>query len=156
MITAWVGRNLWVGPVHDAYLGFHMPDKYWTRSYFRNLLITRCNFDWHTQTYKSQLWSGLQRPSAWNIDHGSVRIKTGTQTPIASRSFKVVYQLFFLFFLNVFSFLNTSARKEKNVSSNFRSKFGPSQLRSHVRRGVAEEARDPLPRYLRGGPVPDR
>ena len=70
-----VGRKRWVGPAHAAYLWLPIID-FLRRtnnghelSNFRILLNTLCKFDWHTDI---QLWSGLQWPSSWNMDHGSV------------------------------------------------------------------------------------
>ena len=56
-----------------------------------------------------------KRSSSWNIDHGSVETQTCTQTPIASRSFIVVYQSYFQNFLNLFS---TRPRKKKYRGKN--------------------------------------
>ena len=59
----------------------------------------------HVQDYK--------RSSSCNIDHGSVETETFTQPTIASRSFRVVYQSHFQFFLNLFSTLTRKKKKRE-------------------------------------------
>ena len=75
----------------------------WT-SNFRNLVSIRWSFDWHTDTSSYQ---DCIRSSFRNICHGSVKTWTCTRTPIASRSFIVVYQCYFNVSKHI---INTSAR----------------------------------------------
>ena len=112
MFTARMGRNLWMGPVHVTNPRLStLTDLEQRHAISGYMFNTLWNYDWHTDTTSCDYIQDLNRSSSRNIEHGYVETQTFNQMPIACRSFRVVYQMYFQFFLNLFS------KRQKKKSS---------------------------------------